>query len=72
MENGISIFSYLTKAGSIRVAIGTINELFIHVKLAQKDEHKTPADSPLQHYFDLEKQAWRSYAPKYLLTIFQH
>jgi hypothetical protein len=51
-------FSYFKKDGSIRNAIGTLNENLIPADLRPKDSSANTGSN--LKYFDLDKKAWRS------------
>lgn len=53
-------FSYTKKDGSLRKAVGTLNEELIPDKMKPKDSSISEKYGENFKYFDLEKNAWRS------------
>ena len=51
-------FSYFKKDGTLRNAIGTLNERLIPESVRPKDSSTNTGDN--LKYYDLEKNAWRS------------
>ena len=63
-------FSYFKKDGSVRNAIGTLNEKLIPEEMRPKDSSTNTGNN--LKYYDLEKNAWRSlYIDCSLVTIFE-
>lgn len=52
------VFSYIKKDGSMRNAIGTLNEKLIPEEFKPKDASSNNGKN--LKYFDLEKNSWRS------------
>ena len=68
LAKGIVRFTYYTKDGRVREAIGTRNLTYVHrigiyAPIPHTDIHRPNA------YFDLEKRAWRSFCPQNLVSI---
>jgi len=51
-------FSYFKKDGSVRKAMGTLNERLIPEEMRPKDSSTNNGEN--LKYYDLEKNAWRS------------
>ena len=68
LSEGIVRFSYYTKSGIVRDAIGTRN-----LGLARRLGYRVPSVKGGTHrpntYFDLEKRWWRSYCPENVISI---
>lgn len=68
LERGIVVFTYRTKNGHYRKAIGTkdltlVRRMGIDVPTPQGKVYRPNA------YYDLEKKGWRSYIPQNVLSI---
>ena len=68
LSKGIVVFTYRTKDGYRRKAIGTRNldlvrRMGIYVESPKSDVHRPNC------YYDLEKRGWRSYLPQNIISI---
>ena len=68
LAHGVAVFTYRTKDGYRRRAIGTRN-----LNLARRMGYDVPTPSGRVHrpnaYYDLEKRGWRSFLPQNILSI---
>lgn len=64
LKIAVVVFAYRKKDGTTRKAIGTL--LYPH---SERPQGESKASSKVQIYFDLEKQAWRSFNKCNLLRI---
>ena len=53
-------FSYFKKDGTLRRAVGTLNEKLIPEEMRPKDPSTNANSGTNLKYYDLEKNAWRS------------
>lgn len=58
-------FAYMKKDGTVRVAVGTLQEQAVKANVVGTGQHKKGTLS----YIDLEKMAWRSFKIKNLIGI---
>ena len=61
MQTGSVTFSYWKKDGSIREAHGTLNMNLIPTDKHPKANANANANASIFPYFDLDRQAWRSF-----------
>ena len=63
LEDGVAHFWFRKADGSLRRAYGTLNRAIIerHGGIPEGDERKEKAFSGAVPYYDLEKDAWRSF-----------
>lgn len=71
LRNGVVVFSYKKKDGSIRVAKGTTNLHFIETKYSFKGGSSYPKRCGYTSYWDLDKNAWRCFDEKHLEEIIE-
>lgn len=64
LKIAVVVFAYRKKDGTTRKAIGTL--LYPH---SEKPQGESKASNKVQIYFDIEKQAWRSFNKWNLLSI---
>lgn len=64
LKIAVVVFAYKKKDGTTRKAIGTL--LYPH---SERPQGESKASNKVQIYFDLEKQAWRSFNKWNLVSI---
>lgn len=69
MARGAVRFKYLKADGTQRTAVGTLSTDLIPDDRRPRGGRYAGYEAGYEPYYDLERQAWRSYAPAWLLWI---